>query len=164
MDGKVSNFAERLQIGLDQRNIKAADLARISGIDKSSISRYLKGKYKGNQDAVYKIAKALDVSEAWLMGYDVPMERESYDALLQAAEDRVYFEQFDALSKEEKEAALSSVNTNKIHPKGEREVSDDDIKFALFGGDSEITDAMYDEVKRFAQMVKLREEAERKKE
>ena len=47
---------------------------------------------------------------------------------------------------------------------GERQVSDDDIKFALFGGDGEITDAMYDEVKRFAKMVKLREEAEKKKE
>lgn len=48
-------------------------------------------------------------------------------------------------------------------PAGERSVSDDDIKFALFGGDGEITDAMYDEVKRFARMVKLREEAEKKK-
>lgn len=47
---------------------------------------------------------------------------------------------------------------------GERQVSDDDIKFALFGGDGDITDAMYDEVKRFARMVKLREEAEKKKE
>ena len=47
---------------------------------------------------------------------------------------------------------------------GERVVSDEDIKFALFGGDGEITDAMYEEVKRFARMVKLREEAERKKE
>ena len=49
-------------------------------------------------------------------------------------------------------------------PDGERNISDDDIKFALFGGDGEITDAMYEEVKRFAQMVKLREEAEKKKE
>ena len=46
---------------------------------------------------------------------------------------------------------------------GERTVSDDDIKFALFGGDGDSTDAMYDEVKRFAQMVKLREEAEKEK-
>ena len=49
-------------------------------------------------------------------------------------------------------------------PEGERQISDDDIKFALFGGDGEITDAMFEEVKRFAQMVKLREEAEKKKE
>ena len=44
---------------------------------------------------------------------------------------------------------------------GERTVSDDDIKFALFGGDSEITDAMYEEVRRFAAYVKQRE-AEKK--
>ena len=40
---------------------------------------------------------------------------------------------------------------------GERSVSDDDIKFALFGGDGEITDEMYDEVKRFAAYIKQRE-------
>ena len=38
-----------------------------------------------------------------------------------------------------------------------RSVSDDDIKFALFGGDGEITDAMFDEVKRFAAFLKQRE-------
>ena len=40
---------------------------------------------------------------------------------------------------------------------GERSVSDDEIKFALFGGDGEITDEMYDEVKRFAAYIKQRE-------
>ena len=37
------------------------------------------------------------------------------------------------------------------------DVSDEDIKFALFGGDGEITDEMFNEVKNFAQYVKLRE-------
>lgn len=46
---------------------------------------------------------------------------------------------------------------------GKRSVSDDDIKFALFGGDGEITDSMYEEVKRFAAFVKQRE-ADKKKE
>ena len=36
-------------------------------------------------------------------------------------------------------------------------VTDEDIKFALFGGDGEITDAMFEEVKRFAAYVKQRE-------
>ena len=44
---------------------------------------------------------------------------------------------------------------------GERAVSDEDIKFALFGGSGEITDAMYEEVRRFAAFVKQRE-AEKK--
>ena len=36
-------------------------------------------------------------------------------------------------------------------------ISDDEIKFALFGGKGEITDEMYEEVKRFAAYVKQRE-------
>jgi len=39
--------------------------------------------------------------------------------------------------------------------------SDEEIKFALFGGDGEITDAMFKEVKRFARMVRIREEFDR---
>lgn len=44
----------------------------------------------------------------------------------------------------------------------ERSVSDKDIKFALFGGEGKITDAMYEEVRQFAEFVKNRE-AHRKK-
>ncbi len=49
-----------------------------------------------------------------------------------------------------------------IIPAGKpRVISDEEIKFALFGGDGEITDAMYDEVKQFAAFIKQRE-AEKK--
>ena len=40
---------------------------------------------------------------------------------------------------------------------GKRDVTDDDIKFALFGGNDEITEKMYDEVKKFAAYLKQRE-------
>ena len=43
-----------------------------------------------------------------------------------------------------------------------RAVTDEDIKFALFGGDGEITDAMYDEVKRFAAFIREREAGKQK--
>ncbi len=49
----------------------------------------------------------------------------------------------------------------KTPAESQRAVSDEDIKFALFGGDGEITDAMYDEVKKFAAFLKQKE-AERK--
>ena len=42
-----------------------------------------------------------------------------------------------------------------------RVISDEEIKFALFGGDGEITDAMFAEVKQFAAFVRQRE-AEKK--
>ena len=80
MTEKVSTFAARLREGLSLHGMTQADLSRRTGLDKSSISRYLKNEYKGNQDAVYKISQALNVSEAWLMGYDVPMEPQRQEA------------------------------------------------------------------------------------
>ena len=71
----TASFAARLREALAIRKMTQAELASMSGISKSSISRYLSGAWKGKQDAVYSLAKALDVSESWLMGYDVPMER-----------------------------------------------------------------------------------------
>ena len=56
---------------------------------------------------------------------------------------------------------LLGQSDEKTPAENQRAVSDDDIKFALFGGDGEITDAMYDEVKKFAAFVKQRE-ADRK--
>lgn len=44
-----------------------------------------------------------------------------------------------------------------------RNVSQEDIKFALFGGDGEITDEMYQEVCNFAAYVKRREEEKKRK-
>lgn len=40
---------------------------------------------------------------------------------------------------------------------GERTVSDEDIMFALFNGADDITDEMFEEVKRFAQFIQERE-------
>lgn len=45
----------------------------------------------------------------------------------------------------------------------DKSVDDDDLKFALFNGADGITDEMYEEVKQFAEMVRLREEAKNKK-
>lgn len=68
--------AERIKEALAIRNMKQADLVEKTKIGKSSISTYISGAYEPKQRNIYKIAKALNVSEAWLMGYDVPMEKE----------------------------------------------------------------------------------------
>ena len=77
----VDTFANRLQKAMNLKNMKQVDLVEKTNIDKSLISNYLKGKYKAKQDNLYLLAKILNVSEAWLMGYDVPMERNSEDIL-----------------------------------------------------------------------------------
>lgn len=72
---KVETFAARLKKAIDIRGITQAELAKQTGISTSSISHYLKGDWEGKQDAVYAIALALDVSEAWLMGFDAKIDR-----------------------------------------------------------------------------------------
>ena len=73
---RVDSCASRISKALAIRGMRPRDLVQASGIDRAAISRYLSGAYEPKQDRIYSIAKALDVSEAWLIGYDVPMERE----------------------------------------------------------------------------------------
>lgn len=72
---RVSSTPNRLREAMDVKGKKQIDLVRATGIDKGSISSYLSGRYEPKQEAIYKLAVALDVSEMWLWGYDVPMER-----------------------------------------------------------------------------------------
>lgn len=68
-------ISDRIKEGLQIRNMKQVELVEKTGIGKGALSSYISGKYNPKQNNIYKIAKALDVNEAWLMGYDVPMER-----------------------------------------------------------------------------------------
>lgn len=69
------SFSKRLKEAMRIRNINQAELSQKSGISKSSLSEYLKGKYEAKQTGLFNLAKALDVNEVWLMGEDVPMDR-----------------------------------------------------------------------------------------
>lgn len=71
-----NNFQSRLLEGMNLRGLKQVDLAERTGLSKSRISHYTSGRYEAKQEALYLIAKALDVNEAWLMGHDVSMERD----------------------------------------------------------------------------------------
>lgn len=72
---QVASIASRLREAMDIRDKKQVDLERETGINRSAISRYLAGEYEPKNKPIYELAKSLEVSEQWLMGYDVPMER-----------------------------------------------------------------------------------------
>ena len=65
--------SERIRIALNQSGMTQTELSRKTGIPKSAISQYIKGSFEPKQDRIYSISKALNVSEAWLMGFDVPV-------------------------------------------------------------------------------------------
>lgn len=76
MSEKRSELKERLQYALDIREKKAVDLSKDLNIPKSAISQYLSGKsQKMDSKRLYAICNYLNVSEPWLLGFDVPMEK-----------------------------------------------------------------------------------------
>lgn len=72
---RVATTPERMREAMSITGKKQVDIVKATGIDKGSISNYLSGRYEPKQEAIYKIALALNVSEMWLWGYDVPMDR-----------------------------------------------------------------------------------------
>ena len=72
---RQDEFKNRLALALELRGVRAIDLSDKTGIPKGAISYYLAGKSQPKADRLYKISTALGVSEAWLLGYNVPMER-----------------------------------------------------------------------------------------
>ena len=72
---RVDTTAHRLKVAMRNAGKKQADIVRETGIDKGSMSHYVNGRYEPKQDVVFDLAKALNVSEMWLWGYDCPMER-----------------------------------------------------------------------------------------
>ena len=78
----MSTFSERMNKAMDFNNITQSELCRITGIPKSAISQYLSGSFKPKQDRLLLIANALDVSEAWLLGIDVPEDKNNFRSYL----------------------------------------------------------------------------------
>lgn len=90
----VAELKDRLRDALTLRGKRPVDLVAALDIPKSAISQYLSGRSK-NMDStrLYKLCLYLDVSEGWMMGFDVPIERpaeqKKSDAKISIA-DRIY--------------------------------------------------------------------------
>lgn len=78
--------SDRLNQLMAERNWKQVDIINNSKkfqeklgvqLGKSALSQYVNGVQAPDQKKLSLLALTFDVSEAWLMGYDVPRERES---------------------------------------------------------------------------------------
>lgn len=80
------SFADRLKEAMKLRNLKSSQIEKISQdlynegkikrpIKMPLITDYLKGRYEATQSNIYTLSLILNVNEVWLMGFDVPMDR-----------------------------------------------------------------------------------------
>ncbi len=99
----LESCSKRIATALSIRNMKQSELCEKTKIPKSAISQYLSGAFEPKQDRLHLIAKALDVDPVWLMGYDVPMEKQkeiSPEELQLTEGEKVWMELYHKLSDE----------------------------------------------------------------
>ncbi len=83
---KKSCTAERLNYIMKTKDIRQVDILTLCQpycekynvkMNRSDLSQYVAGKSEPNQDKLAILGMALNVNESWLMGFDVPMEKET---------------------------------------------------------------------------------------
>jgi hypothetical protein len=78
--GRKEECHIRIKKAMTLRGLTQSDIVEKTSIKKSALSQYINGKITPRQNAVEELSKVLNVSEPWLMGYDVPMERNANTA------------------------------------------------------------------------------------
>ena len=79
----IEIFKTHLQQMLEAKQLSAAEFSRLSGINKSSMSRYLSGECLPRAKVIAAMAKVLDVEPGWLLGSDItqPVVKTPYNPI-----------------------------------------------------------------------------------
>lgn len=81
---KKYSTSDRLKQLMEARNLRQVDILEAAEpyckkygvkLEKNALSQYVSGKVDPGQEKLSILGMALGVSEAWLMGFEVPMER-----------------------------------------------------------------------------------------
>lgn len=76
--------SQRLKQIMETRQLRQVDILKAAEpfcekynvkLERNALSQYVSGKVEPGQEKLTILGMALGVSEAWLMGYEVPMER-----------------------------------------------------------------------------------------
>lgn len=67
---KMASFDERLKAAMKIKGISQSGLCQLTSTPKSAMSQYVSGKFIPRQDRAEKLASALGVELAWLLGFE----------------------------------------------------------------------------------------------
>lgn len=117
----MKNFttAQRLEQVMKSRNMRQVDILNAAEpyckkygikLGKNDMSQYVSGKVEPGQDKLTILGLALNVSEAWLMGYDVPAEREIPPiTALSDGRAKEYVQLFELLNDDQKDMIIHAI-------------------------------------------------------
>lgn len=111
------NTSDRLKQLMNERKLKQVDILNLSlpyckkyniKMNKSDISQYVSGKVEPSQEKLVVLGMALNVSEAWLMGFDVsPIRKDNSKG---AEKDVDLLWKFSMLEQRDKETILDMID------------------------------------------------------
>ena len=112
---------DRIKEAIEIREITQSELAEKAKIDKGQLSSYISGKYKPRQNNIDALSLALNVNEAWLMGFDVPMERDyedqkiiTHDAIWDEAEELLHQAGYNIIDSDENDIVTITNSNHEI--------------------------------------------------
>jgi len=165
----MADLYNRIEALCKQQNVTITLMCSESGASRASLSDLKMGRKQSlSADTLSKIATYFNVSVDYLLGRtndpvdynndgealaEIPLSYvEACDGDMRRARAMMLAVDADAFS--EKEKALVRKN--------ERRTTDEDLKIALFGGDGEVTDEMWEEAQFAAQFIKERHKRKKK--
>lgn len=110
--------ADRLKQIMEERNLRQVDILNLVlpvcakydvKMNKSDISQYVSGKVEPSQEKLVVLGMALNVTESWLMGFDVSPERK--DTQIQAEKDFDLFYRFSMLNERDKRIVSDMIDS-----------------------------------------------------
>ncbi len=113
-----TSTAERLKQIMEERNLKQVDILNLSlpicakydvKMNKSDISQYVSGKVEPSQEKLVILGLALNVTEAWLMGFDLPKERK--DTSIKAIKDFEFYYKYSMLTERDKQVIMDTMES-----------------------------------------------------
>ena len=113
---KNITVSQRLKSLMESRNLRQVDILRAAEpycveygvpMKKNALSQYISGKVVPGRDRLMMLGLALGVSEAWLMGYDVPMERNVTPNAVCDGRTKEIMDLFGRLSTEHQDVVIS---------------------------------------------------------
>lgn len=135
---KKVTTADRLNQIMSDQNIKQVDILDLckpyckkfgEKLGKSILSQYVSGAVEPGQSKLSILGMALNVNEVWLMGYDVPKERDTFTPLtITSDEQKELIHIYDNLNQEGKTQLMQQArNFLKIDEYKKRAASEQDI-------------------------------------
>lgn len=116
---KEFTTAQRLEQIMRSRNMRQVDILNAAEpyckkygikLGKNDMSQYVSGKVEPKQDKLTILGLALNVSEAWLMGYDVPAEREiPPTTAMSDGRTKEYVQLFELLNDDQKDMIIHAI-------------------------------------------------------